>query len=816
MTIGRHVRRHRADAGSVLILIVLTVWFSRGMVWDGQVPFFRDLNTYFYPLRFALAQAFKEGQLPLWDRHFAMGFPILADFQSGAFYPPHLFFLVLPFFQAIRIIYFSHYLIAVIGGYLLGRQWKLQRYEAMIGALVFTLGGTTISLINLLNHFQCAVWLPWTILFWERYLTKSTWRNFFLLTLFLTVQFLAGSPEIYLMSMALLLLDGLRIHAAHGLGAFLRTVGGLVGANLLVGALVAVQLLPTIELIFESRRQEAIPFQEALSWSFNPWRLINLFFLDKKVNLALGDGTQLFFDRDVPLFVSNYFGAIFVCGIGFWLYASSVREKTTVGLLVIVSLILACGSYTPIYPLLYQNVAVFRTFRYPEKIFFLTQAILIVAVLKGISRFHTQDSRRANKMLMILGTAFGVFFLLYVLLRFQPSLLLDFILRQKALAIPPSWTLDNVASVLVNLERQLLLMAALLGLFWVAKNGYLKETVFKFLLVAVVFVDLNDANQSFQYLLDPQSVMDGRTVIQSPADDPSRVFYYPSGKNLHAGAFVIRRPPTTPFSQIYAIVANNLLPNSGVYLGFDYMQDINALAKESYLQFLRFANQLEPARQFRLLGALNVKYVTSFRPLSAEGITLVRHLPEYPSWVYKIDGVVPRAHIVYQTKVETEPRKILEYISSDRFNPFKEVLLDKSLLNTSENQSEGTAKITNYRNQEVRINTSSKTSGVLVLADSFYPGWHVYIDGNEEELLKANYFFRAVKIRAGEHTVEFKYEPYWFSVGRWISIFTIVALAVVCGYFGIKRRFLLASTKVNEVSVPALSASMSLHQGSKQ
>jgi hypothetical protein len=246
------------------------------------------------------------------------------------------------------------------------------------------------------------------------------------------------------------------------------------------------------------------------------------------------------------------------------------------------------------------------------------------------------------------------------------------------------------------------------------------------------------------------------------------------------------------------------------------MQDINALAKESYLQFLRFANQLEPARQFRLLGALNVKYVTSFRPLSAEGITLVRHLPEYPSWVYKIDGVVPRAHIVYQTKVETEPRKILEYISSDRFNPFKEVLLDKSLLNTSENQSEGTAKITNYRNQEVRINTSSKTSGVLVLADSFYPGWHVYIDGNEEELLKANYFFRAVKIRAGEHTVEFKYEPYWFSVGRWISIFTIVALAVVCGYFGIKRRFLLASTKVNEVSVPALSASMSLHQGSKQ
>src|SRR5207249_3934890 len=101
----------------------------------------------------------------------------------------------------------------------------------------------------------------------------------------------------------------------------------------------------------------------------------------------------------------------------------------------------------------------------------------------------------------------------------------------------------NVASVLVSLERQLLLFAALLGLFFVAKNGYLKETAFKFLLVAIVFVDLNDANQSFQYLLNPKSVMDGRTVIQSPGDNPSRVFYHPSGKNLHAGAFLIRRPP---------------------------------------------------------------------------------------------------------------------------------------------------------------------------------------------------------------------------------------------------------------------------------
>src|SRR5262249_1559187 len=253
----------------------------------------------------------------------------------------------------------------------------------------------------------------------------------------------------------------------------------------------------------------AIPIQEALSWSFNPWRLINLLFLDKKVDLGLGDGTQLFFDRDVPLFVSNYFGAIFVCGVGFLLCASSAKEKAGVGLFVIVSLILAFGSYTPVYPFLYRNITVFQTFRYPEKLFFLTQAGLIFAALTGISRFRTQDSRRANRMLMMLGMGFGAAFFLYVLLRFQPGLLLNFILRRRTVPIPPSWTLDNVASVLVSMERQLLLFASSLGLFFVVKNGYVKESAFKLLLVAIVFVDVNDANQGFQYLLKPQSVTGG-------------------------------------------------------------------------------------------------------------------------------------------------------------------------------------------------------------------------------------------------------------------------------------------------------------------
>ena len=75
----------------LLILCFLILCFCQDLILQEQVPFFRDLGPYFYPLRFTLYESFRSGELPLWNRHIAMGFPLLAAFQSGVFYPPHLF-----------------------------------------------------------------------------------------------------------------------------------------------------------------------------------------------------------------------------------------------------------------------------------------------------------------------------------------------------------------------------------------------------------------------------------------------------------------------------------------------------------------------------------------------------------------------------------------------------------------------------------------------------------------------------------------------------------------------------------------------------
>ena len=67
----------------LIVLMSLVVWFGGEMIWDGKVPFFRDLGPYFYPMRFSLSESLRIGDLPLWDRRVAAGFPLLGDFLQA-------------------------------------------------------------------------------------------------------------------------------------------------------------------------------------------------------------------------------------------------------------------------------------------------------------------------------------------------------------------------------------------------------------------------------------------------------------------------------------------------------------------------------------------------------------------------------------------------------------------------------------------------------------------------------------------------------------------------------------------------------------
>ena len=55
-----------------------------------------------------------------------------------------------------------------------------------------------------------------------------------------------------------------------------------------------------------------------------------------------------------------------------------------------------------------------------------------------------------------------------------------------------------------------------------------------------------------------------------------------------------------------------------------------------------------------------------------------------------------------------------------------------------------TARILEYQNQRVLCEVESNSPGYLVLLDSYYPGWHAYVDGIEAKILPPINAFRAV------------------------------------------------------------------------
>ncbi len=765
------------DLLALFILAGMVAWFCDGMLYEGKVPFFRDLGTYSYPIKFALAKSLQAGELALWNHNMAAGFPLFAAFQPAVFYPPSWLFYLLPFFDAVRWTFFLHFFIAASGAYYLCRHWRCPVHLSLIGALVFALGGTTVSLSNLLNHFQSAVWLPWIILAGERFFAAQSWKSFLILSFVLLCSLLAGSPEIYVFSMGLLLIDGFRLSIQDHNLRWSRLLLALLAANLVVAALGMVQFLPTAELLQQSRRDGPIPFQEASYWSLNPTSLVGLIAPDKEADSSLPLGVRLFFAHDVPFLLSHYLGVLSLLAICAWGYFSSWKERAVVGALLFGSLVVAFGTFTPIYGFLFEQVPLFGAIRFPEKFFFITFVLLFYVVVQGlIALHHSRDSSQKFPVIMLLSLLIGLVGV-YIDSRLHTERLSALLIHLSSGQAANGTGATTVASIFVTLERQIGITVALLLVYFCASKAFLRAGLQHAFLILIVLFDLGTAHKPLQFLLDPAIVTKSDRVLPDAARENGRLFYYPAGKNLHPSTLTVMGWPSYP--KAAALSFENLLPNAGILYGFEYFQEIDALTRQPYNDFLAFANLLPPEKRVPFLRALNIRYVIAFQPLDLPGMRLVKQFPKHFSWLYEIENPVPRVYVVSQAVYEPQVAKTLRLLSSVKFDPRHAVLVDESITIEANKASAAETKIVHYANSDVVIESTLAGSGILVLTDSYYPGWRVFIDGREGKILRANHFFRGVQLAPGSHRVEFRYDPLSFRIGMAISLVSLLVLTAI-------------------------------------
>jgi hypothetical protein len=87
------------------------------------------------------------------------------------------------------------------------------------------------------------------------------------------------------------------------------------------------------------------------------------------------------------------------------------------------------------------------------------------------------------------------------------------------------------------------------------------------------------------------------------------------------------------------------------------------------------------------------------------------------------------------------------------------------------------ARILSYASQEVKIEAAAERPALLVLNDSDYPGWNVYVDGRRSHWITANYLFRGVLLPPGRHLVRFAYQPASFAAGAAVSGAALLCMA---------------------------------------
>ncbi|MFN5223657.1 MAG: YfhO family protein [Bacteroidota bacterium] len=133
-----------------------------------------------------------------------------------------------------------------------------------------------------------------------------------------------------------------------------------------------------------------------------------------------------------------------------------------------------------------------------------------------------------------------------------------------------------------------------------------------------------------------------------------------------------------------------------------------------------------------------------------------------------------------------------EMTALTNFNPAQTAIIDKRFEGKLEGlqmqyDSSATIKLVDYRANRLQYQTSALSEQLAVFSEIYYDkGWKAYVDGKEVPHIRVNYVLRAMRIPAGQHKVEFKFEPEVYYTGEKIAL--AGSLLLILAFVGISVR----------------------------
>jgi len=138
--------------------------------------------------------------------------------------------------------------------------------------------------------------------------------------------------------------------------------------------------------------------------------------------------------------------------------------------------------------------------------------------------------------------------------------------------------------------------------------------------------------------------------------------------------------------------------------------------------------------------------------------------------IFTNPGALPRARIVHAAIGAPDVNAVLTTVVNPATDLRRTVVV-KGAAPVLENCDAGDVQIVRYRTSSVTLRANTPCRSMVVLADTWFPGWKAFVDGRPAQIYAAYDIIRGVVVDAGPHEVVMRYRP--------ASVFTGMALALV-------------------------------------
>lgn len=711
-------------------------------------PITTDVVSFIYPTQILSVEMLKRGELPLWNPYILAGTPLFANFQTASFSPTVILYFLLNTTTAWSIQIMLQHVLAALFVYLLLRFWHLTQAASVIGGIIYAFSGFNLIWSQWNGHTLSAAFIPLLILLADKYVAIRKMRYLIIFSFVICCQILSGYPQIVIYTAVALAL--LVMVSAKSVSDLIR-LSIVVGVSALLGfGLASFQIFPGAELLVNSQRAIE-PLEQSMA--ILPWsKLITFIAPDYYGNHATGNywGPQ---DYTSNTGFVGVFAAVFaVCAV----YVLKLKQRQNVYfvLLGFFGLFLSFPTFLSLFLWRSGLFGLQAASAHRALVLFNLSVAFLSAV--GVDLFI----HRTIRVKQFLASSATVAVVLGIFTIYTRNLTIN------------GFGVNEASVATRNLVPPLLTLILVIGVFFVHKIITIRKAYVIGLLFMICSVELFRFGWKFTpftsaSLLFPETPMTrylssldkpvrttGNAVIPINLRMPYRIeslegydAIYPEAAASYVAAINAASANTTPQGR-YAIIDRLVSP----------LLDVAGIG---YVITLKYDEHGNPSPEGKINAELiKAGYMVAFEDKTTVALTNPK--------------AYPRALLTNNYEV-VSPEEVLPRLLA---NKTESILLNKEL-GLDRNKLTGSVRYDSYTENSSTLTVHASGKALLYVSDSYYPGWKVYIDGTQGEIVRANYLFRGVVIPAGVHKVDFAYDPDSFSYGVIASVLAVVALLFI-------------------------------------